>query len=133
ITCGHEELAIQIAHGYARATGKPMVAIVHDVVGLLHGCMAIYYAHLDRAPVIVMGGTGPMDTTRRRPHIDWTHTALVQGNAVRDYVNWDDQPYAVVGIPECISRVPRIALTHPQWQVSLFYYVARQHDSFTAP
>src|SRR5205823_1258453 len=47
ITCQHEEIAIQIAHGYARVTGKPMVAIVHDVVGLLHGAMAVYYAHLD--------------------------------------------------------------------------------------
>src|SRR5438045_852936 len=70
ITCPHEELAVQIAHGYARVTGKPMVSIVHNVVGLLHCAMAIYYAHLDRVPLIVMGGTGPMDTNRRRPHID---------------------------------------------------------------
>src|SRR5437660_10654001 len=48
ITCQHEEIAVQIAHGYARVTGKPMVAIVHNVVGLLHSCMAIYYASLDR-------------------------------------------------------------------------------------
>src|ERR1700745_2773464 len=53
ITCPHEELAVQIAHGYARVKGKPMVAIVHNVVGLLHSAMAIYYAQLDRAPVIV--------------------------------------------------------------------------------
>jgi acetolactate synthase-1/2/3 large subunit len=133
ITCGHEELAIQIAHGYARATGKPMVAIVHDVVGLLHGCMAIYYAHLDRAPVIVMGGTGPMDTTRRRPHIDWTHTALVQGNAVRDYVRWDDQPYTVEGVPESFARGHRIAMTHPQGPVYLCYDAALQEDPIVGP
>ena len=34
-----------------------------------------------------------MDEGRRRPHIDWTHTALVQGNAIRDFVKWDYQPY----------------------------------------
>src|SRR6266540_1383290 len=61
ITCQPEESAVQIAHGYARVTGQPMVAILHNVVGLLHGSMAIYYAHLDRAPVIVVGATGPMD------------------------------------------------------------------------
>src|SRR5438552_11535360 len=29
-----------------------MAAIVHDVVGLLHASMAIYYAHIDRVPVL---------------------------------------------------------------------------------
>ena len=35
ITCSHEEIAVGIAHGYAKATGKPTLAIVHNVVGLL--------------------------------------------------------------------------------------------------
>src|SRR6266849_3630348 len=35
LLCQHEKIAVQIAHGYAKATGKPMVAIVYDVVGLL--------------------------------------------------------------------------------------------------
>ena len=43
--CNHEEIAVQIAHGYAKATGKPMVVILHNLVGLLHACMAIYYAY----------------------------------------------------------------------------------------
>jgi acetolactate synthase I/II/III large subunit len=128
ITCQHEEIAVQIAHGYARVTGKPMVAILHDVVGLLHGAMAIFYASLDRAPIIVMGGTGPMDTARRRPRIDWTHTALVQGNAIRDYVRWDDQPYSVDAIPDSFARGHRIALTHPQGPVYLCYDAALQED-----
>jgi thiamine pyrophosphate-dependent acetolactate synthase large subunit-like protein len=72
IQCTHEKIAIQIAHGYGRAKGKPMVAIVHDLVGLLHGVMGIYYAYLDEAPVLVLGASGPFDTTRRRPAIDWT-------------------------------------------------------------
>jgi acetolactate synthase-1/2/3 large subunit len=63
----HEKVAVQIAHGYAKATGRPMAAIAHDTVGLLQATNAVYYAYLDRAPVIVMGATGPMDTTRRRP------------------------------------------------------------------
>ena len=43
LLCQHEKIAVQIAHGYAKATGKPMVAIVHDVVGMLHATMGIYY------------------------------------------------------------------------------------------
>src|SRR5215471_8278507 len=71
LLCQHEKIAVQIAHGYAKATGKPMVAIVHDVVGMLHATMGIYYAYLDRCPVFVIGATGPMDESRRRPFIDW--------------------------------------------------------------
>src|SRR5688500_20402273 len=66
ITCQHEEIAVQIAHGYARVTGRPMAAIVHNVVGLLHCTMAVYYASLDRVPLLLLGATGPMDTSRRR-------------------------------------------------------------------
>src|SRR5262249_16031321 len=60
-TCTQEETAVQIAHGYPKASGKPMVAIVHDVVGMLHSYMALFYAFIDRVPVMVMGATGPMD------------------------------------------------------------------------
>jgi len=133
ITCQHEEIAVQIAHGYGRVKGRPMVAIVHNVVGLLHACMAIYYAHLDRVPIIVGGATGPMDTERRRPHIDWNHTALVQGNAVRDYVHWDDQPYSIEAIPDSFARGYRIASTQPQGPVYLCWDAALQEDPVTGP
>src|ERR1700751_888719 len=52
--CNHEEIAVQIAHGYAKATGKPMAVILHNLVGLLHACMAIYYAYLDRVPIFII-------------------------------------------------------------------------------
>ena len=42
--CTHEKIAVQMAHGYARATGEPMIAIVHNLVGLLHAPMGVYYA-----------------------------------------------------------------------------------------
>src|SRR5712691_9614274 len=75
----HEEIAVAMAHGYAKARGAPMAAVVHDIVGLQHASMAIFNAFCDRAPVLVLGASGPMDATRRRPWIDWIHTALVQG------------------------------------------------------
>ncbi|MEK7334993.1 MAG: thiamine pyrophosphate-binding protein, partial [Candidatus Binatota bacterium] len=71
ILCCHEEIAVSVAHGYAKAAGKPMAAIVHNVVGLQHASMAIYNAWCDRTPILVMGGTGPMDSSKRRPWIDW--------------------------------------------------------------
>ncbi|MFQ5851882.1 MAG: thiamine pyrophosphate-binding protein [Candidatus Binatia bacterium] len=121
ITCAHEEITVAMAHGYARAKGKPMAAAVHDIVGLQHASMAIYNAWCDRLPVIVMGGTGPMDTAKRRPWIDWVHTALVQGNLVRDFVKWDDQPASVAAIPDSFIRAYRLATTDPMGPVYLCY------------
>ena len=90
-------------------------------VGLLHASMGIYCAHLDRSPVLVLGATGPLDRSRRRPYIEWIHTANVQGNAVRDYTKWDDQPAAVVDFPASFARAYRIATMEPAGPVYLCY------------
>ena len=121
ILCNHEEIAVALAHGYARAKGKPMAAAVHNIVGLQHASMAIYNAWADRLPVIVLGGTGPMDSTNRRPWIDWVHTANVQGNLVRDFVKWDDQPGSVEAVSESFIRAYRLATTDPQGPVYICY------------
>jgi thiamine pyrophosphate-dependent acetolactate synthase large subunit-like protein len=126
ILCNHEEIAVGVAHGYARTKGRPMAAVVHNVVGLQHSCMAIYNAWCDRLPVIVLGGTGPMDTVRRRPRIDWVHTASVQGNLVRDFVKWDDQPGSVEAVPESFIRAYRLATTDPMGPVYVCYDVEIQ-------
>jgi acetolactate synthase I/II/III large subunit len=121
ILCNHEEICVALAHGYARAKGRPMAAAVHNIVGLQHASMAIYNAWADRLPVIVLGGTGPMDTANRRPWIDWVHTALVQGNLVRDFVKWDDQPGSVEAVPESFIRAYRLATTEPMGPVYICY------------
>jgi acetolactate synthase-1/2/3 large subunit len=119
--CQHEETAVQIAHGYAKASGRPMVAILHNLVGLLHANMAIYYAYADRAPVFIVGATGPMDETKRRPRIDWTHTALVQGEAVRAYTKWDYQPTVIGGVPEAFARAYAVMMTEPRGPIYMCY------------
>jgi acetolactate synthase-1/2/3 large subunit len=119
--CQHEETAVQIAHGYAKASGKPMVAILHNLVGLLHSNMAIYYAYADRAPVFIIGATGPMDETKRRPRIDWIHSALVQGEAVRAYTKWDYQPAVIGGVPESFARAYSVMMTEPRGPIYMCY------------
>ncbi len=119
--CQHEETAVQVAHGYAKASGQPMVAILHNLVGLLHANMAIYYAYIDRVPVFIVGATGPMDETKRRPRIDWIHSAQTQGAAVRDYTKWDYQPTTVEGVPEAFARAYSVMMTEPRGPVYLCF------------
>jgi len=131
LMCQHEEIAVQMAHGYAKACGKPMAVILHDVVGLLHATMPIYYAYIDRVPIFIMGATGPMDEGKRRPHIDWTHTALVQGNAVRDYVKWDYQPFGIAGVPDAFARAYSIMTTEPRGPIYLCFDAGMQESKIT--
>lgn len=131
LLCNHEKIAVQIAHGYAKATGKPMMAIVHDVVGLLHAPMGIYYAYIDRCPVFVVGATGPMNEKYRRPYIDWTHTAFAQGDVVRNFTKWDYQPGSIHGVPDSFARAYSIMMSEPQGPIYMCYDSALQESLLT--
>ena len=113
----HEEHAVAIAHGYTKVTGRPLAAILHSNVGLMHGSMAIYDAWVDRVPVIVLGATGPVDAAKRRPWIDWIHTAQDQAALVRHFIKWDAQPASITAAQEALLRAKQIATTAPQGPV----------------
>ncbi|MEY4879627.1 MAG: hypothetical protein RJB62_1096 [Pseudomonadota bacterium] len=131
LLCQHEKIAVQIGHGYAKASGEPLCVIVHNVVGLLHAVMGIYYAYVDRAPVFIIGATGPMDEGKRRPRVDWDHTANVQGQACRDYVKWDYQPGGVQGIGDSFARAYAVMMTEPQGPIYMCYDAWLQEDTLT--
>ncbi len=113
LLCLHEESAIAIAHGYAKVTGRAMAAAVHSNVGLMHATMAIFNAWCDRMPMLILGATGPIDAVKRRPWIEWIHTARDQGALVRGYTKWDDQPGSAGAARESVLRAAWIANTAP--------------------
>jgi thiamine pyrophosphate-dependent acetolactate synthase large subunit-like protein len=128
LLCLHEEHAVAIAHGYAKVAGKPMGAIVHSNVGLMHATMAVFNAWCDRTPVILFGATGPVAADKRRPWIDWIHTAADQGALIRNYTKWDDQPNSVGAVPESVLRAYKIATTAPQGPVYVCFDAALQEE-----
>jgi acetolactate synthase I/II/III large subunit len=52
----HEDLAIGEAMGYARATGKLGVCLIHATVGTLHASMGIRAAFHEQIPLLVVAG-----------------------------------------------------------------------------
>lgn len=124
----HEEHAVAIAHGYTKVTSKPLVAIVHSNVGLMHGSMAIFDAWVDRVPVIVLGATGPVDANKRRPWIDWIHTAQDQAALVRHFIKWDAQPASIPSAHEALLRARQIATTAPKGPVYVCFDAALQES-----
>jgi thiamine pyrophosphate-dependent acetolactate synthase large subunit-like protein len=133
LLCLHEESAVAIAHGYAKVTGRAMAAAVHSNVGLMHATMAIFNAWCDRMPVLVLGATGPVDAVKRRPWIDWIHTARDQGALVRPYTKWDDQPASPAAAREALMRAMWIANTTPQGPVYLNLDAEMQEAKLAEP
>jgi thiamine pyrophosphate-dependent acetolactate synthase large subunit-like protein len=109
----HEECAVAIAHGYAKATDKPMAVAIHANVGLMHSVMAIYNAWCDRAPMFIIGATGSVDAPERRHWIEWIHTSRDQAAMVRPFLKWDDQPSSVRGTTEAFLRAFQMCQTPP--------------------
>ena len=132
ILCTHEEIAVGIANGYARVTGEIMATGLHDIVGLQHASMNLFNAWCDRTPIFNLGGGGPLNTTNRRS-TDWVHTALIQGNMVREFVKYDDQPNSVDAVPESFLKAYRIAMTEPKGPVYVCLDTDVQEAKITTP
>ena len=133
LLCLHEEHAVAIAHGYAKVTGRAMAAAAHSNVGLMHATMALFNAWCDRMPLVLIGATGPIDASERRPWIEWIHTARDQGALVRDYTKWDDQPASPAAAREAILRAGWIAQTAPKGPVYINLDVGLQEAPLAAP
>lgn len=112
ISCMHEELAVGIAHGYFKITGKPLMSLCHGTVGLQHATMASYNAWCDRVAVIMVGGTD-LDAASRPPGVPTFHAVQDINAIVRDYTKWDDQPTSLQHFALSFVRAYKIATTPP--------------------
>lgn len=133
LICLHEEAAVAIAHGWAKVTGRPMGVALHANVGLMHASMALYNAHCDRVPMLVLGATGPLDAQARRPWIDWIHTSADQGALVRSFSKWDDQPGSVEAALESLALAHRVTSRAPSAPTYVCLDIGLQEQPLQAP
>jgi acetolactate synthase I/II/III large subunit len=105
ITALHEESAVTMAHGYAKAEGKPMLAVLHGTIGIQHAAMSIYQAYYDRVPMLMFAGND----------VDFipAHTAHDMAGMVRSYTKWDAEPKSVEEALVAIQRAYNEAITPP--------------------
>jgi thiamine pyrophosphate-dependent acetolactate synthase large subunit-like protein len=118
LTCMHEESAVGMAHGYFKASGKPLMTLVHGTVGLQHAAMGIYNAWCDRVPVIVVGGND-MDAAHRPPGVPTFHSAQDINALVRDFTKWDDTPVSPQHFAQSMVRMYKTAMTPPYGPVMM--------------
>ncbi len=105
ITALHEESAVTMAHGYAKAEGKPMLAVLHGTIGIQHAAMSIYQAYYDRVPMLMIAGNDPDFIP--------AHTAHDMAGLVRSYTKWDAEPKTVEEALVAIQRAYNEAVTPP--------------------
>jgi thiamine pyrophosphate-dependent acetolactate synthase large subunit-like protein len=111
ITCLHEETAVDMATGYAKATGKPIVALLHGTLGLQHASMAIYQAYYGGVPMIILAG-------RDKGFIQ-AHTADDMASMIRGFTKWDAQPKTLPEALDALQEAYRQATTAPTGPVVL--------------
>jgi thiamine pyrophosphate-dependent acetolactate synthase large subunit-like protein len=105
ITALHEESSVTMAHGYGKAEGKPMCALLHGTIGIQHAAMSIYQAYYDRTPVLLLAG--------RDEGFIAAHTAHDMAGMVRSYTKWDAQPKTLEESLTAIQRAYNEAITPP--------------------
>ena len=120
LSCLHEEVAVAMAHGYFKVTGKPMIALMHGTVGLQHAAMAVYNAWCDKVPMIVVGGNDLDESSPQRGReIISVHSAQDPNTLVRDFTKWDDTPVTLQHFADSFVRAYKIAMTPPYGPVMI--------------
>ncbi len=105
ITALHEESAVTMAHGYGKATGVPMAALLHGTIGVQHAAMSIYQAYYDRTPALLIAG--------RDLGFIAAHSANDMAGMVRSFTKWDAQPKTLAETLVAIQRAYAEAITPP--------------------
>ena len=119
INCWHETLAVDMALGYTRVTGKMQAVLLHAGVGLLQGGVGIHSAYLGEVPMVVCSGEAISygENPDLDPQGQWYRNLSVVGGPnrfVEPFVKWSGQatsPYTLyeqlVRAGEMAQRVPK--------------------------
>jgi acetolactate synthase-1/2/3 large subunit len=119
----HENVAMAMAHGHYRFSGKLAAVLLHTTVGSANAVMGVMNAHRDHVPILLMAGRTPNtehgELGSRSAHIHWGQEAFDQGAMMRDWLKWDYEFRAGQSIETLIQRAAAIATSSPPGPVYL--------------
>ena len=126
----HEEIAVAMASGYAKATGKLPAVMIHTTVGGLHATMALRAALHERVPMVVLCGesVGFGEVPGPDPGQQWLRVLTDMGGPARlvePCVKWSFGLNASAILPATIARACQLAMAAPQGPV--FVSVPMEH------
>ncbi|KAI1844526.1 hypothetical protein JX265_009980 [Neoarthrinium moseri] len=124
ITCPNEMVAMSMADGYARLTGKPQVVIVHVDVGTQGLGAAVHNASTGRAPILVFAGLSPFTLEgemrgSRTEYIHWIQDVPDQKLILGQYCRYSAEIKTGRNIKQMVNRALQFATSDPQGPVYL--------------
>ncbi|KIM93426.1 hypothetical protein OIDMADRAFT_46229 [Oidiodendron maius Zn] len=124
ITCPHEMVAMCMADGFARVTGKPQCVLVHVDVGTqMLGC-AVHNASVARCPVLIFAGLSPFTMEgemrgSRTEYIHWLQDAPDQRQLVSQFCRYTGEFKTGKNIKQVVNRALQFATSDPKGPVYL--------------
>jgi benzoylformate decarboxylase len=109
----HDSVAVSMADGFARASGKPGVAYLHANVGLTNGLSHLASAFAANSPVVLLNGLKSQPLQYRGGFTTSPHMS----DFVRDYVKWDAQPAVPDSVYSVVTHALSRAMREPQGPV----------------
>ncbi|SPQ17724.1 759feeb2-c6bc-4a68-93cc-57df8c397719 [Thermothielavioides terrestris] len=124
ITCPSEMVAMSMADGYARLTGKPQCVIVHVDVGTQALGVAVHNASSGRTPVLVLAGLSPFTLEgelrgSRTEFIHWLQDVPDQRAIVAQYCRYANEIRTGANVKQVVNRALQFATSPPQGPVYL--------------
>ncbi|KAK2747193.1 hypothetical protein FQN55_005188 [Onygenales sp. PD_40] len=124
ITCPNEMVALSMADGYARLTGKPQCVIVHVDVGTQGLGAAVHNASTGRAPVLIFAGLSPFTIEgemrgSRTEYIHWIQDVPDQKQIVAQYCRYSGEFKTGRNVKQIVNRALQFATSAPQGPVYL--------------
>lgn len=138
LSCAHETLAVDLAIGYTRHTGRMQAVVLHAGVGLLQGSVGIDAANRMGVPMIVLSGESL--TYGELPDFDpgyqWTANLSVPGGPQKllaPIVKWSQQTTSVATLYETIVRAGEMAQRTPSGPIYLDVPIEVMLEDWTPP
>ncbi|KAI2637567.1 thiamine pyrophosphate enzyme [Xylaria nigripes] len=124
ITCPNEMVAMSMADGYARMSGKPQCVIIHVDVGTQGLGAAVHNASVGRAPVFVFAGLSPFTIEgemrgSRTEYIHWLQDVPDQKQIVSQYCRYTADLKTGRNVKQMVNRALQFARSDPQGPVYL--------------
>lgn len=125
ITCPNEMVAMSMADGFARLTGKPQCVLVHVDVGTQGLAAAVHNASCGRAPVLIFAGLSPVTLDgeyrgSRTEYIHWIQDVPDQKQIVSQYCRYTGEIKFGRNVKQMVGRALQFATSDPAGPVYLY-------------
>lgn len=121
VQCRHEQLAVDMARGYAMLTGRPQAVKLHATVGPLNAALSLWGAYQQSTPLVVLSSYVRRHEGEKAGGIydlDFHQPGGHENNFDR-YVKWTLSVESNETAPHCLSRAFRLAKAPPSGPVLL--------------